>query len=185
MLWKRRYNAKSWLRNSADDPLSRRSASAPVPRTWSGRQVHCTKRRVTFPQQLDVVIDHPRASLIKRREDGRIDFISPLPCPFNYGSVPGTRADDGDREDAIVLGPRLAKGTQLRLPVVARAHFYDAGQYDAKWICGPPLSAGQRAGVIMFFMVYAHCKQVLNWMRGLSGTTSFQGLELAPLAARR
>lgn len=138
---------------------------------------------MTFPQQLDVVIDHPRASLVKRREDGRIDFISPLPCPFNYGSVPGTQADDGDREDAIVLGPRLARGTQLRLPVVARAHFYDAGRYDAKWICGAPLSAGQRAFVIAFFVVYALCKHRLNRMRGLSGTTAFEGLELAPLRA--
>jgi inorganic pyrophosphatase len=38
--------------------------------------------------ELDVVIEIPRGSFLKRGSTGRVDFVSPLPCPFNYGSVP-------------------------------------------------------------------------------------------------
>ena len=133
-----------------------------------------------FPRCLTVLVEQPRASFVKRREDGRFDFVSPLPCPFNYGSVPDTRADDGDREDVIVLGPRLPKGLYQQLPVLARAHFYDAGQYDGKWVCGKSLSSAERRALVVFFNVYARFKRVLNRMRGLSGDTRFAGLELAP-----
>jgi inorganic pyrophosphatase len=40
------------------------------------------------PPEVEVVIEVPRGSFLKRRSTGHIDFISPLPCPFNYGSVP-------------------------------------------------------------------------------------------------
>ena len=137
---------------------------------------------MSFPSSLDVLVEQPRASFIKRREDGSIDFVSPLPCPFNYGSVPGTCADDGDREDAVVLGPRLAKGVYTGLPVLARAHFYDAGRYDGKWVCGQALRASDRCALVAFFNVYAVFKRVLNRARGLSGSTRFGGLELASLS---
>lgn len=139
-----------------------------------------TRRGVSFPKQLEVLIEHPRRAIIKRRENGRIDFISPLPSPYNYGSVPGTLAADGDREDALVLGPRLAKGTLAKVRVLARANFYDAGSYDAKWVCGERMSERERAGIVAFFHVYARCKSILNWLRGLSGRTAFDGLELPP-----
>ena len=135
---------------------------------------------MSFPKQLEVLIEHPRAAIIKRRENGRIDFISPLPSPYNYGSVPGTLAADGDREDALVLGPRLPKGTLAKVHVLARANFYDAGSYDAKWVCGEHMSERQRTGLVAFFHVYARCKAILNWLRGLSGRTAFDGLELPP-----
>jgi inorganic pyrophosphatase len=133
---------------------------------------------VSFPSSLDVLVEQPRASFIKRREDGSIDFVSPLPCPFNYGSVPGTCAEDGDREDAVVLGPRLAKGVHTGLPVLARAHFYDAGRYDGKWVCGNALHAGDRRALVLFFSLYALFKRFLNRVRGISGSTRFGGLEL-------
>lgn len=135
---------------------------------------------MAFPSKLEVLVEHPRRAIIKRREDGSVDFVSPLPCPYNYGSVPGTRAADGDREDALVLGPRLAKGTRLQVRVLARANFYDAGSFDGKWVCGQQMSARQRQGLIAFFHVYARCKAVLNWLRGVRGKTSFEGLDLAP-----
>ena len=40
------------------------------------------------PPEVEVVIEVPRGSFLKRGSTGHIDFISPLPCPFNYGSVP-------------------------------------------------------------------------------------------------
>ncbi|MET0386974.1 MAG: inorganic diphosphatase [Polyangiales bacterium] len=133
-----------------------------------------------FPAALEVVVEMPRASFVKRRDDGAVDFVSPLPCPFNYGSIPDTRAADGDREDVIVLGTRLPKGTRLSLPVLARAHFIDAGVYDGKWICGAQLRSHDRVQLAWFFSLYALAKRVINRSRGLSGTTCFSGLELAP-----
>jgi inorganic pyrophosphatase len=133
---------------------------------------------VQFPPQLEVLIDHPRGSFVKRREDGRLDFVSPLPSPFNYGSVPDTRADDGDREDAIVLGARIASGTRVKLPVLARVRFIDAGREDPKWVCGRSLGRGDRLQLDVFFRVYARAKRVLNAARGLPEPTEYRGLEL-------
>jgi inorganic pyrophosphatase len=134
---------------------------------------------VSFPAELEVLVEQPRASFIKRREDGSIDFVSPLPCPFNYGSVPGTLAADGDREDALVLGRRLPKGTRVTLPVLGRAHFVDAGVYDGKWVCGTSLGASGYQQIVWFFSAYAWAKRWLNRRRGLAGETTFAGFELA------
>jgi inorganic pyrophosphatase len=60
--------------------------------------------------EVDVVIEVPRGSFIKRGSTGNVDFVSPLPCPFNYGSVPAYLGLEGDLLDALVLGPRLALG---------------------------------------------------------------------------
>jgi len=40
------------------------------------------------PPDVEVVIEVPRGSFLKRGSSGHIDFVSPLPCPFNYGAVP-------------------------------------------------------------------------------------------------
>ena len=50
---------------------------------------------LTEPPVVEVVIEVPRGSFLKRGSTGRVDFISPLPCPFNYGSVPGYIGLDG------------------------------------------------------------------------------------------
>ena len=64
------------------------------------------------PPELEVVIEIPRGSFLKRGSSGRVDFISPLPCPYNYGSVPDYLGQEGDLLDALVLGPRLPLGSQ-------------------------------------------------------------------------
>jgi inorganic pyrophosphatase len=131
------------------------------------------------PEYTDVQIDAPRFSFIKRDDSGAIDFVSPLPCPFNYGSVPGTRSGDGDRIDALVLGPRRPRGVLRQLPVVAIAHFIDAGELDPKWICAArPLDLAGQLQLNAFFRVYAVAKRVLNRSRGKKGETSYGGIEL-------
>jgi inorganic pyrophosphatase len=129
------------------------------------------------PTELEVLVEVARFGWVKRREDGRIDFASPLPCPFNYGSVPGTRAPDGDREDALLLGPHCPIGTLHRAPVLGRVRFLDAGLADDKWICGR-MRAGDRLQLELFFRVYARAKRLLNRWRGLGGPTRYDGLEL-------
>ena len=124
-----------------------------------------------------VVVDSPRGSCIKRHDDGRIDFVSPIPCPFNYGSVPGTQSGDGDRIDALVLGPTLARGAQVERVVVAVVRFIDAGEPDPKWVCSEaPLTAREELQLVTFFRVYALAKRALNALRGRAGQTRYEGL---------
>ncbi len=132
-----------------------------------------------FPADVEVVIEVPRFGFIKRKDDGGVDFISPLPCPFNYGSVPNTQSGDGDRQDAVVLGPRLARGTKVRVPVLARVTFIDAGLPDPKWICSSaPLTDSDRNAVRRFFTFYARAKQLLYVLRGRSaGDTRYAGIQ--------
>jgi hypothetical protein len=66
-------------------------------------------------QNLTVVIDVPRGSFIKRDDDGAVDFVSPIPCPFNYGHVPGSLAEDGDAVDAVSWDRGVPSGARRRL----------------------------------------------------------------------
>lgn len=125
---------------------------------------------------LTVVIDVPRGSFIKRGDDGTVDFVYPLPCPFNYGHVPGTIADDGDAADAVVLGKRLPLGSTSVVRPRARIHFIDGGRNDPKWICSQaPISPLQRAQVASFFRIYAFAKFLINRIRGKRGPTRYLG----------
>lgn len=134
---------------------------------------------VDFPERLEVVIEVPRGSFIKRKDDGGVDFVSPFPCPFNYGSVPNTRSGDGDRLDALVLGPRAPRGARLTQQVVGCVRFVDAGQEDPKYICSEsPLTERDRRRIVGFFTFYARAKQVLNLLRGKRGETRYGGIEL-------
>ena len=129
------------------------------------------------PHTLRVVIEVPRGGFVKRRDDGSIDFVSPLPCPFNYGSVPGTVSGDGDRLDALVLGPRLAAGVEVLVPVVARVDFVDAGASDPKYVCSrAPLGRIDALRVALFFRSYARLKGALNRLRGKRGPTAYRGM---------
>ena len=71
--------------------------------------------REAVAPEVEVMIEVPRGSFLKRGSTGRIDFVSPLPCPYNYGAVPTHLGLEGDLLDALVLGPRRAFGTRLRL----------------------------------------------------------------------
>ena len=130
-----------------------------------------------LPREPEVLVESPRWSVVKWRADGRVDFISPLPCPYNYGCIPELRSGDGDPLDVVVLGPRLRRGERVRLPVVGVIAFLDAGDADPKVIrSSRPLRAVDRAGLEAFFRVYALFKRVLHLVRGRrSGDTRFLG----------
>jgi inorganic pyrophosphatase len=129
-----------------------------------------------LPARVTVIIEVPRGGVVKRRGDGSLDFVSPLPSPFNYGSVPGTLAPDGDPLDALVLGPRLRVGTRVEVEVLAVLGFLDRGLLDPKLVCGPaPLLASQRRAVERFFWVYERLKRGLQRLRGQGERTEVLG----------
>jgi inorganic pyrophosphatase len=127
-----------------------------------------------------VRIEIPRGSFRKVGSTGRLDFLSPLPCPFNYGSI-GTRIGlEGDLLDAVVLGPRLAAGTEVDAFACGAVRLADRGLYDDKLICtARPLDvaaiARARRQVLAFFRVYGWAKRLLNLWRGRPGRTGLGG----------
>jgi len=138
------------------------------------------------PPSVDVVIEIPRGSFLKRGSTGHIDFVSPLPCPFNYGSVPSHIGMEGDLLDAVVLGPRLSLGRRIQTRAWGAVTLTDRGMSDDKLICSdraPSLS--QRRNVLRFFRFYAACKGLLNVWRRRPGRNACEGwCEAASALAR-
>ena len=128
------------------------------------------------PLELEVVIEVPRGSFLKRGSTGEIDFVSPLPCPFNYGAVPQYIGLEGDLLDAVVLGPRLPYGTRLKVKAWGAVTLIDRGMMDDKLICSAqPLRPSQRRAVERFFHFYALCKGLLNLVRRRPGRNACAG----------
>lgn len=139
-----------------------------------------------IPPEVEVVIEIPRGGFIKRGSTGHIDFISPLPCPFNYGSVPAYIGLEGDLLDAVVLGPRLPLGSRIHVKVWGAVSLTDRGMTDDKLICSDkPLSEVQRRSVLRFFEFYARCKGLLNAWRGRPGRNQCDGWREAAYALAR
>lgn len=136
--------------------------------------------------EVEVVIEVPRGSFLKRDAAGRVRFVSPLPCPYNFGAVPSMLGLEGDLLDALVLGPRLALGTRLRVRAWAAITLSDRGLVDDKLICSvQPPGADEIDRVLRFFRFYAGCKGVLNRVRRRRGRNACEGLISAPAALAR
>jgi len=128
------------------------------------------------PPEVEVLIEIPRGSFIKRGSTGHLDFVSPLPCPFNYGSVPQYIGLEGDLLDAVVLGPRLPLGTRTQVRAWGAVVLTDRGMTDDKLICSHErLSPEQRRMVLRFFHFYAKCKGLLNLLRRRPGRNACDG----------
>jgi inorganic pyrophosphatase len=126
--------------------------------------------------ELEVLIEVPRGSFIKRGSTGQVDFVSPFPCPFNYGSVPQYLGLEGDLLDAVVLGPRLPVGAQVRVKAWGAITLCDRGMIDDKLICSrEPLQPGERRSLLRFFSFYATCKGLLNFLRRRPGRNACDG----------
>ncbi len=128
------------------------------------------------PPEVEVVIEVPRGSFLKRGSTGRVDFVSPLPCPYNYGSVPNLVGLENDLLDAVVLGPRLSLGARVRVKAWGAVILTDRGMSDDKLICSShPPSARERRRLLRFFRFYAKCKGLLNAWRGRPGRNACEG----------
>lgn len=135
----------------------------------------------TFPARVRVTIEVPRGGFVKRRVDGGVDYVSPVPCPFDYGCVPALLGGDGDPLDAIVLGGRWAVGDQTLVPVRAVVRFLDGGEVDDKLVCSDlPVSARDQRQILWFFRFYAEAKRWSRRIRGRGGETRLVGWEWLP-----
>ena len=115
-----------------------------------------------------------------------MDFVSPLPCPFNYGCVPAYVGLEGDLLDAVVLGPRMPLGSRVRVKAWGAVMLTDRGMTDDKLICSEhPVSAMQRRRVLRFFHFYAKCKGLLNLWRRRPGRNACEGWCTASQALAR
>ena len=136
--------------------------------------------------RVEVVIEVPRGSFVKRGSTGAVDFVSPLPCPFNYGAVHDFVGGDNDLLDAVVLGPRLPLGRRVTVPARGAVGLLDRGIYDDKLICSHhALGPGTRRRVVLFFHLYAWCKRMRNRWMGRTGPTRCEGWGSARAAIRR
>jgi inorganic pyrophosphatase len=131
---------------------------------------------VSSPPELEVVIEIPRGSFLKRGSFGTIDFVSPLPCPFNYGAVPRYIGLEGDLLDAVVLGARLPRGTRTRVRAWGAIALTDRAMTDHKLICShAEPSSAEREKLLRFFHFYARCKGLLNLWRRRPGRNACEG----------
>jgi len=136
--------------------------------------------------RVEVTIEIPRGSFLKRGVSGGVDFISPLPCPFNYGSIHAYVGGDDDLLDAVVLGSRLSRDERVEVEARGAVGFTDRGIYDDKLVCSHrPLTPLYRWLVLLFFHFYAFCKRLLNIYRGRSGRTVCEGWGEAGAAIAR
>ena len=132
---------------------------------------------------VSVTIEIPRWSFVKYSLDGskhgHVEFISPLPCPFNYGFVDGLFGGDQMPLDAIVMGPRLPRGSVAYLPVRSVVHFVDNDEIDNKLVCSDLcLRSWERLLLRFGFPVYVRMKQFINWSKGKAGRTYSNGLSV-------
>lgn len=122
-------------------------------------------------------IEVPKGSFLKR-DGNRIEYLSPIPCPFNYGSIEGEIAADGDAPDVLLLGPPVPRGARREAPRVGVVRFVDDGLRDDKQIASyQPANAAEKQRVERFFRIYAPIRNLLNRLRGRTGETRFEGVE--------
>ena len=138
------------------------------------------------PPTVEVTIEIPRGSFLKRGSFGHIDFVSPFPCPYNYGSIHQYIGGEGDYLDAVVLGPRLPIGTRVRVSAWGAVGLSERFMYDDKLICSnKPITGADRRNALRFFKIYAFCKGLLNVTRGQRGRSRCEGWGDAAAAIAR
>lgn len=139
-----------------------------------------------LPPMVEVVIEIPRGSFLKRGSNGHVDFVSPFPCPYNYGSVHQYIGGEGDFLDALVLGPRLAIGSRVLVSAYGAVGLSERFMYDDKLVCASqPVTAGERNRIVWFFHTYSFCKGILNLLRGQRGRSRCEGWGDASAAIAR
>ena len=113
-------------------------------------------------KRFQMCVEVSKGHRLKRDNHGRIEFVSPFRCPFNYGSLMGVKAADGDLADAILLGESRKRGTVFEGELVAIVRFMDKGTQDDKWILSETgqFSHSEYTQIRNFFRVYVILKNI-------------------------
>lgn len=117
---------------------------------------------------MKIIIETPKYSFFKYDVVGSGAFkkvmVSPIPTIFNYGSIVGTRAQDGMAVDVLVIGPRMRQGTIIERDDSKKfdgvVHFIDDAKVDDKMIVY--VSGCKNKSVLsLYFRMYALYKKFL------------------------
>lgn len=92
------------------------------------------------PEVFNVVIEIPKGSHNKYEFDEKLGVVkldrvlySPMHYPIDYGFIPGTRSEDGDHLDAIIIGSDpVFPGCLVDVRPLALLKMIDAGEEDFK-----------------------------------------------------
>lgn len=107
------------------------------------------------PEQVNVFVEIPQGSSIKYEFDKESGLIfvdrflyTAFSYPFNYGFVPGTKADDGDPVDVLVLSDKsVAPGTVIPSVPIGMLEMEDEEGIDTKVIAVPTVKVDPFYGV--------------------------------------
>lgn len=92
------------------------------------------------PDVINVVVEIPKGSQNKYEYDEKLGVFkldrviySSYHYPLDYGFIPGTRSEDGDHADALVIGSDpLIVGSLVEARPIGLLHMVDSGDPDAK-----------------------------------------------------
>ena len=132
-----------------------------------------------FCSQQTILIETPRWAFVKRNEHGQIDYLSPIPSPFHYGSLQGLTGGDGDPMDALWFGT-TPQDSYVTGTVVGVVRFRDKGSVDDKWILtdGRPLTHTEQKALQHFFRGYATLKNLLEFVTSRAMNSQLVTIEL-------
>jgi inorganic pyrophosphatase len=99
------------------------------------------------PEEVNVFIEIPQGSSIKYELDKKSGMVmvdrfnfSAMFYPFNYGFIPGTKAEDGDPTDVLVISSySVAPGTVIPSRPIGMLEMEDEAGIDTKIIAVPAL----------------------------------------------
>jgi inorganic pyrophosphatase len=122
------------------------------------------------PKHVRVRIEVSKGSHIKRGSRGEIDYLSPFPCPWNYGSAIDLMGADGDPLDVVVMGEKLKSGAVVEVELQGHIPFLDLGLKDDKWVGAPAALRSEEIDQLnRFFRRYAQAKRLVNRVRRRGG----------------
>ena len=97
------------------------------------------------PEEVNVVVEIPEGTSTKYEMDKESGFIfvdrfiyTAFSYPFNYGFIPGTKADDGDPTDVLVLSSYpVHPGTVIPSRPIGMLEMEDESGIDSKILAVP------------------------------------------------